>query len=569
MMKSSKSEQPELNPPAVTTGTEESSSEEDGAHSPHTGCGILGRYPVMSVLAFALAGVLVGIGLSTWEPEDPEDKATAVKWLGLIGDMFIRALKAVVLPLVFVNVILSVVDMMQVGRAGTVGVKTIGLYLFTTFLASIIGIISIMVFKGLFKTEDLDNDSLTRVQLGCNEEEGAYLTHGPDGDVFCYAGNLTEGMSSYFSIEDVDGTFVQTSSGPAELSFSDTIYDGVFGKLITSNIFQDFVDANFAAVVLFAIAMGAALAKSLYNKGMSGSDSTFVTFLKEIDAVLITLIHWIIMITPFAVFSLICSAVGSQDNLADSFSNVAYLCLAVMSGMFFHVFFVYTGIFYFVTRDNPFSYFKHILPAQTTAFACASSAATMPVTLECAESSGRVPTTIARFVIPLGATINMDGSAIYFPCACVWLAVLNGITPNFGNYVLLAILSTIGSAGTAPVPSAGLVMVLTAYNSVFGTTGIPDGFEFVVAIDWFLDRLQTVVNVSGDTIVAASIAHMVKLEGEHEIDTLKEGGDPDFSIRTKRMSVVDSNDGSNVEEEEEEETQKGVPSALKMPDFSV
>lgn len=176
-------------------------------------------------------------------------------------------------------------------------------YLLTTLLASVIGIVSIMIFKGSFKTEEIGGDEDARVQLGCYE--GGYLTHDESGDVFC-AANLTEGMSSYFTIEDLDGTFIQGASGPAQLSFSDTIYDGVFGKLITSNIFADFVDANFAAVVLFGIAMGAALAKSLFKKGMQPDASTFVTFLKETDGILITLIHWIILITPFAVFSLIC-----------------------------------------------------------------------------------------------------------------------------------------------------------------------------------------------------------------------------------------------------------------------
>ena len=478
---------------------------------------------VTSVLFFAATGVALGIGLSVWEPEDPQDKATTVQWLGLIGDMFIRALKAIVLPLVFVNVILSVVDMMAVGQASTVGGKTVGLYLFTTLVASVIGILTIVIFKGTFRTEDIVYEEMARVQLGCSEEAGSFLAHDAVGEVVC-AVNLTEGMSSYFNVDDVDGVFKHSSSGPAELTFSDTIYDGVFGKLITSNIFADFVDSNFAAVVLFAIAMGAALAKSLFTKGVHADQSTFVMFLKEVDAVLITLIHWVIMVTPFAVFSLISSAVGSQSNLADSFSNVAYLCLACMCGMAVHLFIVYPTLFYVITRDNPFGYFKYILPAQTTAFACASSAATMPVTLECAEASGRIPLPIARFVIPLGATINMDGSAIYFPCACVWLAVLNGIEPNFGNYILLVILSTIGSAGTAPVPSAGLVMVLTAYNTVFGTTGVPDGFEFIVAIDWFLDRLQTVVNVSGDTIVAACIAHVCPLDGDELVDQTVQNG---------------------------------------------
>jgi Na+/H+-dicarboxylate symporter len=114
---------------------------------------------------------------------------------------------------------------------------------------------------------------------------------------------------------------------------------------------------------------------------------------------------------------------------------------------------------------------------------------------------------VARFVVPLGATVNMDGGAIYFPCACIWMAVLNGIEPNVGNYILLIVLATIGSIGAAPVPSASLVLIITAYNTVFGTTGTPDGFSFILAIDWFMDRLRTTMNVTGDAVVCALVAH--------------------------------------------------------------
>ena len=212
--------------------------EVEDAAAPSTGvCGILGRYPVVSVLLFAATGVAVGIGLSFWEPDNDEDKDTAIKWLGLIGDMFIRSLKAVVLPLVFVNVILSVVDMMSVGRASAVGAKTILYYLFTTVVASVVGIVAIVIFKGLFLTKDIPGNSQTRVQLGCSGENG-FLSHDTtDGSVVCIA-NLTEDMSSYFTITDVDGTFVHKSSGPADLTFSDTIYDGVFKKMIPSNVFE-------------------------------------------------------------------------------------------------------------------------------------------------------------------------------------------------------------------------------------------------------------------------------------------------------------------------------------------
>jgi Na+/H+-dicarboxylate symporter len=208
------------------------------------------------------------------------------------------------------------------------------------------------------------------------------------------------------------------------------------------------------------------------------------------------------------VLSLIASAVGSQEDLIDSFANVGYLILACCFGFGMQFLLVHVIIYYLVTRTNPFTYLKCIIPAQTMAFACASSAATIPMTLKSVRSTGIVPESVLRFVIPLGATVNMDGSAIYFPCACIWLAVLNGIEPNVAHYFLLVIIATIGSAGTAPVPSSGLVLIVTAYNTVFGTTGIPDGFSFVVAIDWFLDRCITVTNVTGDAMVCGMVSHL-------------------------------------------------------------
>jgi len=373
--------------------------EEEQVQAPSTGCGILARYPVISVLAFAAVGVSLGLGLSFWEPEDPQDKKTALQWIGLIGDMFIRALKAIVLPLVFVNVVLSVVDMMFVGRAGSVGWKTIGLYLLTTLMASILGLISILCFKGLFSAGEFADPTDPRITLGCGED-GGLLASDTTGDVFC-AANVTEDMSSYWYITDVDMSFATVSSGPKnDLSMSDTIYDGVFRKLITSNIFESFVEANFAAVVLFAIVFGAALARMMQQKNMNDTDSVFVSFLKEIDSVLLTLINWVIMITPFAVLSLIANAIGKQTDLAAAFENVGYLVLATLIAMAAHVVITYIGLFAFMTKSSPFEYLKCLLPAQTTAFACASSAATIPVTLQCVKSTGKVPDPVAKFVIP-------------------------------------------------------------------------------------------------------------------------------------------------------------------------
>lgn len=490
--------------------------------SSSTGCGILGRYPVISVLTFAAAGIAIGIGLSFWEPEDPETKSKLLKWLGLIGDLFIRALKCVVLPLVFINVVISIMEMMTVGKAGSIGWKTIGLYLATTVMASILGILSIVSFKGLFQQGEFEDPLPATVSLGCNEED-SFLAEMNDGSVVCTS-DYTSEDDIQFRIVDITASFVTKSSGPASgISLSDTVYEGVFTKLVTDNVFTSFVEANFAAVVFFAIFFGVALSK-VYDRKKSPKEAILDLF-KELDAVFLILINWIISITPFAVFSLIVKAVGSQSDLKEAFSNVGYLVLATIVAMIVHYLLVYWGLFALISKRNPMGYMKHLVPAQTMAFACASSAATIPVTLRCVEDTQLVPFAITRFVIPLGATVNMDGGAIYFPCACIWLAVLNGIEPNIGNYILLVFISTIGSAGTAPVPSASLVLIITAYNTVFNTEGTPEGFSYILAIDWFMDRLRTTLNVTGDAVVAGMVAALTPIEEEKAISETMEVGD--------------------------------------------
>ena len=168
------------------------------------------------------------------------------------------------------------------------------------------------------------------------------------------------------------------------------------------------------------------------------------------------------------------------------------------------------------------------------AFASASSAATIPTSLEAIKSTGKVPDTIGRFVIPFGATVNMDGGAVYFVCACIWLAVLNGEEITVASFLLLIIIATVGSIGTAPVPSASLVLIITAYNTVFQGTGTPNGFGYIFAIDWFMDRCRTTTNITGDCIVAGIIAHRCPID-EAEIDDAKIAEDSVVSIKSSEV----------------------------------
>jgi len=495
--------------------------------SPSPGCGILGRNPLLAVLIFASSGIGLGVGLSFWEPEDPETKSNVLLWLGLVGDMFIRSLKAVVLPMVFVSVILSIVDMMDMGKASAIGYKTIAWYTTTTAIASIVGLVSVLIFKPLFEEGSFEKGGSTSVMMGCNEE-GFYMTELEDGTIACVEGN---GPDIDFTFTEITNTLMKRASGKRDdLTMSETVYSGVFTKLITDNITGSFVDGNFASVIIFAIVFGIALGGVLSEDPAARRSNNVIGFFDGINKVFIKLINWIIMVTPFAVFSLIVKAIASQSDLQGSFGNVGWLIVAAMAGFVTHFFIVDVGLLAFTTKRNPFTYLKNVIPAQTTALACASSAATLPVTMKCVEASGWVPKTVYNFVCPLGATVNMDGSAIYFPCACVWLAVLNGNEVNFASCLLLIILSTVGSAGSAPVPSAGLVLVITAYNTVFNSTGTPDGFEFIVAIDWFLDRIRTSLNVTGDAVVCAIITATTDgIEEHHAPKDTKHGGSQDSS----------------------------------------
>jgi len=186
---------------------------------------------------------------------------------------------------------------MEIGRAGSIGWKTIGLYLLTTAMASVLGILSIVSFKGQFEEGSLSEDVEATVRLECNAPD-TFLTETEDGSVVCAADT---GESSEFLIEDLTASFVKTSSSVrSDISLSDTIYDGVFRKLVTDNIIESFNSANFAAVVFFAIAFGVALSQVLAKRKEGPSEKGFVMGLfKELDAVFITIINWIIACTPY------------------------------------------------------------------------------------------------------------------------------------------------------------------------------------------------------------------------------------------------------------------------------
>jgi len=462
---------------------------EDEETTPKTGCcGFFHNNRLLATLIFMAMGVAVGIGLSFWTPEDPHAKDVTIQWVGLVGQLFFRSVICFVIPLIFVNIITAIVDMMNVGNATSIGYTVIALYLTTTVAAATFGIVSTLVFMGFYKAAD-----------EAIEDTGA-------------------------SGQDID---------LAEVTISDTIYDGIFMDIVPRNIFKAFSEGSFTAIMFFAAIFGIALYPEL--KG-GAKESALYKVLKEMDKVFTRVIRWIIFLTPFAVFSLVAAGIGNQSDLVHMFSNVGLLIAASFLGWALQITVVYMGLFSVLTKSNPLAYLKHIVPAQLFAFSTASSAATIPASLAAVKSTGRVPDVIGRFVIPFGAIVNMDGSAVYFTCTTIWLGILNGEDITFVSFIMAIIICTIGSIGTAPVPQAGMVLILTAYQSVFGASEglVPHGFEYVFAIDWFMDRMQTMGNVTGDCMIAGIVAHRcagANIEGLDETMTETDIGTEKASVK--------------------------------------
>lgn len=212
--------------------------------------------------------------------------------------------------------------------------------------------------------------------------------------------------------------------------------------------------------------------------------------LEELMHVFMMFVNWIIWCAPFCILSLVASAIGKQTDMKIVLQTLGWLMASFFTAAIAQVLLCYCGLYVTFLRENPFKYYYSLIEALVLGFTTASSAATLPVSMDCVVKSGKVPPGVARFVLPLGATINMDGTAIYIVCSCIALAYLNGIVPTASDYIIIGVSATLGSIGTAPVPSASIVLIITTYQTAFGGD-VPYGIEFIFAIDWLVDRFRT------------------------------------------------------------------------------
>lgn len=363
--------------------------------------------------------------------------------LAPIGTLFLNAIKMLIVPLVFVSLVAGITAMSDSAKLGRISVKTIAIYLITTAFAVSIGL--------LF---------------------GALFTPG-------------EGMNMVASAAQ------ETKPAPSLVQ--------ILVGLVPTNPVAAFAEGNILQIIVFAIALGVSM--NLIGEKAAPAvklfDSLAEVFYKLTDLVM--------RCAPIGVFALIAGVVASHgiEVLLPLASVIGVIYLASIT----HMLLVYGGLVSVLARLSPLRFFKGVAPALAVAFSTSSSAGTLPVSIECARKNLGVSQGVAGFVLPVGATINMDGTAIYQGVLALFIAQAFGIDLNAGQYLMIILTATLASIGTAGVPGAGLIMLGLVLTSV----GLPlEGVALIAGIDRILDMARTTVNVAGDLMTTTLVGSSEK-----------------------------------------------------------
>ena len=376
------------------------------------------------------------------------DLAQTSKW---IGDLFVRLIRMLVIPLIFTSLVAGVVSMGDPKRLGTIGLKTIGLYLITTLFAIIIGLSLGTVFQ---------------------PGEGMDLT----------------GVEPFIS-------------GNASTSVTDQLFG-----IIPENPISSLANGQVLPVIFFSILLGIGIIM-----GGEKTKSLGDVFSSAAEAVL-KIAHLVMQLAPYGVLSLIAWVSGTLGM--EALQTMLKLTTLLYCGCILHMLLVYGGALKFIIRLPLIRFFRGIADAQAVAYSTSSSSATLPVTIQCVQKNLGVSQTVSSSVLPLGATINMDGTALYLGIVALFSAQIFGIDLTLADYFLIALTVTLTSIGTAGIPSASLFLLATVL-SVIGITDSQTALivGFVLPFDRVLDMARTVVNITGDATVSVIVA-----KSENELD---------------------------------------------------
>ncbi len=375
-----------------------------------------------------------------------KDYTNYVSWMGVV---FLKGLKMIIIPLILSSIISGVTNIGDAGNLGRLSLKTFTYYVATSIFALLTGLVLVNIFKP-----------------GVGADLGFQK-----------------------SVEEL---------AVGRESFKDTLIN-----IIPENVFQAMADNKMLSIIFFAILLGFFITRS------NDKSRIFLTDLfNSFFDVMMKMTLFIIKFTPLGIFGIVVKVVSEQNNLVELFSRLGQYMFVVLLALIIHSFITLPLLVKLIGKSNPLKQFKAMREALLTAFSTSSSSATLPLTMDAVENRAGVSNKITSFTLPLGATVNMDGTALYELVATIFIAQAYGMHLSFGQQIIVVITGLLASIGAAGIPMAGLVMITVVLSAV----GLPlEGIGLILAVDRILDMFRTTVNVWSDSCGAVIIA---KSEGE-------------------------------------------------------
>ncbi|XP_029888317.1 excitatory amino acid transporter 5 isoform X3 [Aquila chrysaetos chrysaetos] len=469
---------------------------------------------ILSVLSVTI-GCLLGFFLRTRRLSQQE-----ISYFQFPGELLMRMLKMLILPLV-VSSLMSGLAALDAKTSSRLGIITVTYYLWTTFVAVIVGIIMVSIIhpggaaqkesteeggKPIMSSADALLD-LIRNMFPANLVEATFKQYRTKSIPIIKSNKASSESTTrriiIYGVQDENGSNVQNFAlditPPPEV-----IYKSEPG---TSD------GMNVLGIVIFSATMGIMLGR------MGNSGVPLVSFCQCLNESVMKIVAVAVWYFPFGIVFLIAGKILEMDDPSAIGKKLGFYAITVVCGLVVHGLFILPMMYFFITKKNPIVFIRGILQALLIALATSSSSATLPITFKCLLENNHVDRRIARFVLPVGATINMDGTALYEAVAAIFIAQVNNYELDFGQIITISITATAASIGAAGIPQAGLVTMVIVLTSV----GLPtDDITLIIAVDWALDRFRTMINVLGDALAAGIMAHICRKEFIKDGDELEE-----------------------------------------------
>ena len=398
---------------------------------------------------YILGAIILAVGLAFLSPE------IAMRF-EVGGDIFLRLLTMMVVPLVMASVMSGIIGLGDVRKLGRPGGVAVAYYLTTTILAVIVGLIMVNL-----------------IRPGIGAVDPATL----------------EAMAA-------EGAGVASEQGDATLN---AIFRNLLLMLFTDNLIAAAAETNLLALIVFAVIFAGMLTT------MGQRVAALCQMIVQVNDALLSFILLLMRLAPVGIFCLVTARFGeaqAEGNLILVLQQTGAYFLTVLAGLAVHALITLPLILWIFTRRNPFRFMYQMSQALLTAFSTASSTATLPVTMECAVTKAGISKRSSEFVLPLGATINMDGTALYEASAAIFIAQAIGFELGVTQQLVVAVTATLAAIGAAGIPEAGLVTLVI----VLGAVGLPVEYVgLILSVDWLLDRFRTTVNAFGDSIGSAVV----------------------------------------------------------------